>query len=228
LQIGADGSKSNVRQIAGIKTTGWNYPQSAIICTVEHVVENDCAWQRFLPSGPIALLPIGNNFSNIVWTMSPEESLRHKSMSPEEFVKSVNHALDFGYGPHPRSTALDHYMEQFFSGVGNTATSTKECFEVPPKATGVVSERMAFPLSLMHSHDYVSKRLALVGDAAHTVHPLAGQGVNLGFGDAAALAKVIAEGVSVGSDVGDVSIYCCFCLASLLKFNFGTLQLHCT
>ncbi|OEL15310.1 Ubiquinone biosynthesis monooxygenase COQ6, mitochondrial, partial [Dichanthelium oligosanthes] len=206
LVIGADGSKSNVRQIAGIKTTGWNYPQSAIICTVEHVVENDCAWQRFLPSGPIALLPIGNNFSNIVWTMSPEESLRHKSMSPEEFVKSVNHALDFGYGPHPRASALDHYMEKFFSGIGNTAASTKECFEVPPKATGVVSERMAFPLSLMHSHDYVSKRLALVGDAAHTVHPLAGQGVNLGFGDAAALAKVIAEGVSVGSDVGDLTL----------------------
>ena len=210
MQIGADGSKSNVRQIAGIKTTGWNYPQSAIICTVEHVVENDCAWQRFLPSGPIALLPIGNNFSNIVWTMSPEESLRHKSMSPEEFVMSVNRALDFGYGPHPRSNALDHFVEKFFSGTGNTAASTKESFEVPPKATGVVSERMAFPLSLMHSHDYVSKRVALVGDAAHTVHPLAGQGVNLGFGDAAALAKVIAEGVSVGSDVGDVSIYCYF------------------
>ncbi|CAN6291166.1 unnamed protein product [Urochloa humidicola] len=206
LVIGADGSKSNVRQIAGIKTTGWNYPQSAIICTVEHVVENDCAWQRFLPSGPIALLPVGNNFSNIVWTMSPEESLHHKSMSPEEFVKSVNHALDFGYGPHPSSTALDHYMEKLFSGIGNTAASTKECFEVPPKATGVVSERMAFPLSLMHSHDYVSKRLALVGDAAHTVHPLAGQGVNLGFGDAAALAKIIAEGVSVGSDVGDLTL----------------------
>ncbi|KAL6893734.1 hypothetical protein ACP4OV_007832 [Aristida adscensionis] len=206
LVIGADGSKSNVRQIAGIKTTGWNYPQSAIICTVEHAAENDCAWQRFLPSGPIALLPIGDNFSNIVWTMSPEESVRHKSMSPEEFVMSVNRALDFGYGPHPHSGTLDYYVEKFFSGIGNTAASTKEGFEVPPKATGVVSERMAFPLSLMHSHDYVSKRLALVGDAAHTVHPLAGQGVNLGFGDAAALAKVIAEGVSVGSDVGDLAL----------------------
>lgn len=197
-QVGADGSKSNVRQIAGIKTTGWNYPQSAIICTVEHIAENVCAWQRFLPSGPIALLPIGDDFSNIVWTMSPDEASRHKSMSPEDFVKSVNHALDFGYGPHPHSDSLDYYMEQLFS-------STKECFEVPPKAIGVISERMAFPLSLMHSHDYVSKRLALVGDAAHTVHPLAGQGVNLGFGDAAALAKVIAEGVFVGADIGDVS-----------------------
>ncbi|XP_015690202.1 ubiquinone biosynthesis monooxygenase COQ6, mitochondrial isoform X1 [Oryza brachyantha] len=206
LVVGADGSKSNVRQAAGIKTTGWNYSQSAIICTVEHITENDCAWQRFLPSGPIALLPIGDNFSNIVWTMSPEESLRHKSMSPEDFVKSVNNALDFGYGPHPRSSSLDFYMEKLFSDVGSTAASTKECFEVPPKAIGVVSERMAFPLSLKHSHDYVSKRLALVGDAAHTVHPLAGQGVNLGFGDAATLAKVIVDGVSVGADFGDISL----------------------
>ncbi|XP_015632146.1 uncharacterized protein [Oryza sativa Japonica Group] len=206
LVVGADGSKSNVRQTAGIKTTGWNYPQSAIICTVEHITENDCAWQRFLPSGPIALLPIGDNYSNIVWTMSPEESLRHKSMSPEDFVKSVNNALDFGYGPHPHSGSLDYYMEKLFSDIGSTAASTKECFEVPPKAIGVVCERMAFPLSLKHSHDYISKRLALVGDAAHTVHPLAGQGVNLGFGDAAALAKVIAEGVSVGADFGDISL----------------------
>ncbi|KQK12237.1 ubiquinone biosynthesis monooxygenase COQ6, mitochondrial isoform X1 [Brachypodium distachyon] len=206
LVVGADGSKSNVRQIAGIKTSGWSYPQSAIICTVEHIAANDCAWQRFLPSGPIALLPVGDNFSNIVWTMSPEEASRHKSMSPEDFVKSVNHALDFGYGPHPNSSSLDYYMEKLFSGIGDTAASTKESFQVPPKAIGLISERMAFPLSLMHSHDYVSKGLALVGDAAHTVHPLAGQGVNLGFGDAAALAKVISEGVSVGADIGDLSL----------------------
>ncbi|KAG8061715.1 hypothetical protein GUJ93_ZPchr0003g16528 [Zizania palustris] len=206
LVVGADGSKSNVRQTAGIKTTGWNYPQSAIICTVEHSTENDCAWQRFLSSGPIALLPIGDNFSNIVWTMSPEESLRHKSMSPEDFVKSVNHALDFGYGSHPDTSRLDYYMEKLFSDIESSAASTKECFEVPPKVVGVISERMAFPLSLKHSHDYVSKRLALVGDAAHTVHPLAGQGVNLGFGDAAALAKIIAHGVSVGADIGDITL----------------------
>uniref|UniRef100_A0A8R7UAJ6 FAD-binding domain-containing protein n=1 Tax=Triticum urartu TaxID=4572 RepID=A0A8R7UAJ6_TRIUA len=206
LVVGADGSKSNVRQVAGIKTTGWSYPQSAIICTVEHTIANDCAWQRFLPSGPIALLPIGDNFSNIVWTMSLEEASRHKSMSSEDFVMSVNHALDFGYGPHPSSSSVDHYMEKLFSGIGHTAASTKECFEVPPRAIGLISERMAFRLSLMHSHDYVSKGLALVGDAAHTVHPLAGQGVNLGFGDAAALAKVISEGVSIGADIGDLSL----------------------
>jgi hypothetical protein len=52
----------------------------------------------------------------------------------------VNHALDFGYGPNPRTGFLDHYMEKLFSGIGNTAASTKECFEVPPKVTGVLSD----------------------------------------------------------------------------------------
>ncbi|XP_072970700.1 uncharacterized protein [Typha angustifolia] len=206
LVVGADGAKSRVREIAGIRTSGWNYSQSAVICTVEHTVENHCAWQRFLPSGPIALLPIGDKFSNIVWTMSPEDSSRHKSMSEDDFVNAVNHALDNGYGPRPQSNSLDNYMERLFSVTGRGALSTRECFEVPPKVINVVSERMAFPLSLMHASDYASKRVVLIGDAAHAVHPLAGQGVNLGFGDAYGLAKSIAEGVSVGADIGELSL----------------------
>ncbi|XP_038978665.1 ubiquinone biosynthesis monooxygenase COQ6, mitochondrial-like isoform X1 [Phoenix dactylifera] len=206
LVVGADGAKSHVREIAGLKTTCWNYSQSAVICTVEHTVENHCAWQRFLPSGPIALLPIGDKFSNIVWTMGPEESLHHKSMSEDDFVKAVNHALHYGYGPYPQSSILDRYMERFSWVTGHGTPSTTEYFEVPPKVTNVVSERMAFPLSLMHAHDYASEQVVLIGDAAHTVHPLAGQGVNLGFGDASALAKVIAEGLKVGTDLGQLSL----------------------
>ncbi|KAH7663677.1 ubiquinone biosynthesis monooxygenase Coq6 protein [Dioscorea alata] len=206
LVVGADGAKSHVREIAALKTTGWKYPQSAIICTVEHAMENHYAWQRFLPSGPIALLPIGNNFSNIVWTMRPEESAEHKSMNSDDFVKAVNHALDYGYGGHPQSNFLDGYIDKFSSLTGLGVESVKEPFQVPPRITNVVSERMAFPLSLMHAHDYASKRVVLVGDAAHTVHPLAGQGVNLGFGDASTLAKIIAEGLSVGTDIGELSL----------------------
>ncbi|KAK1362667.1 Ubiquinone biosynthesis monooxygenase COQ6, mitochondrial [Heracleum sosnowskyi] len=150
LVVGADGSKSRVRELAGIKTTGWNYSQNAIICTVEHTAENRCAWQRFLPNGPLALLPIGDRYSNIVWTMDPKESLSRKTMNDDEFVRAVNHALDGGYGPRPK-----------------------------PQVSG---------------------------GGAHTVHPLAGQGVNMGFGDAFALCKVISEGVAVGSDIGEVSL----------------------
>ncbi|KAG6787912.1 hypothetical protein POTOM_003959 [Populus tomentosa] len=202
LVVGSDGGKSQVRELAGFKTTGWKYSQNAVICTVEHSVENYCAWQRFLPAGPIALLPIGDKFSNIVWTMNPEESSDFKSMKEDDFVKAVNHALDYGYGSHPKSS-LPGSAGMFSWLRGNVTIFANESFEIPPKVVKLASERMAFPLSLMHANEYASKRVVLIGDAAHTVHPLAGQGVNLGFGDAFALSRIIAEGIAVGMDIGE-------------------------
>ncbi|CAA7014173.1 unnamed protein product [Microthlaspi erraticum] len=204
LVVGADGSKSRVRELAGIKTTGWNYSQNAIICTVEHSVENFTAWQRFLPNGPIALLPIGDKFSNIVWTMDPTEASDRKTMSEDDFIKAVNDALDYGYGPHPETTTSSPGGLSWLTG--DVTISGKERFETPPKVVKLSSERMMFPLSLKHAKDYVSKRVALVGDSAHTVHPLAGQGVNLGFADASALSKAIAEGIALGTDIGETNL----------------------
>lgn len=201
-QVGADGSKSRVRELAGIRTTGWNYSQNAIICTVEHTEENRGAWQRFLPKGPLALLPIGDRFSNIVWTMDPKETSNYKLMNEDDFVTSINQALDYGYGPHPRSQLFGVDILSWLRADGKS--STKEGFEIPPKVVKLASERMVFPLSLMHANHYASKRVVLVGDAAHTVHPLAGQGVNMGFADAFSLSQVIAEGLAVGSDIGEV------------------------
>lgn len=160
------------------------------------------ALQRFLPAGPIALLPIGDNYSNIVWTMSPDQATQHKSMDNDKFVNSVNHALNNGYGPHPESSSLSNLLDS----IAGTAMSTKEKFEVPPRVLGLVSNIMAFPLGLKHANNYAVKNVVLVGDAAHTVHPLAGQGVNLGFGDVSDLARVLAEGVSVGADISQVYV----------------------
>lgn len=202
LQVGADGGKSRVKELAGFKTTEWNYSQNAIICTVEHSIENHCAWQRFLPSGPIALLPIGDKFSNIVWTMSPSESDLRKSMNDGDFVEDVNRSLDYGYGPHPTSSLGTGSL---FSWLNMDSTfSANQFFEIPPKVVKLASQRMMFPLSLRHANTYASKRVVLIGDAAHTVHPLAGQGVNLGFGDAFTLSKIIAEGIALGNDIGEV------------------------
>lgn len=201
--MGADGSKSHVRELAGIETTGWKYPQSAIICTVQHKEENRCAWQRFLPHGPIALLPVGDNFSNIVWTMDPKEATERKAMNDSDFIKVVNEALDYGYGPRPQSDSTVAGGILSWLRV-DARSSANEHFEVPPKILKLVRERMVFPLSLMHANSYVAKRVVLIGDAAHTVHPLAGQGVNMGFGDASSLSKVIADGVAIGSDIGEV------------------------
>ncbi|XP_027116759.1 uncharacterized protein [Coffea arabica] len=205
LVVGADGSKSHVRNLAGISTTGWKYPQNAIICTVEHTEDSRCAWQRFLRTGPIALLPMGDNYSNIVWTMDPQQAADRRSMNETDFLKAVNDALDDGHGPHPQSERMGG------GGIlawlrSDETSSASEPFEVPPRITKLASDRMVFPLSLMHANNYVSKRVVLIGDAAHTVHPLAGQGVNLGFGDANSLSKVIAEGVAVGSDIGEMTL----------------------
>lgn len=213
-QVGSDGSKSRVKELAGITSTGWKYSQNAIICTVEHMEESRCAWQRFLPNGPIALLPIGDNFSNVVWTMSPDESLTRKSLLEDDFVNEVNHALDTGYGPRPKSQPLGGMFSFPWLPIDKTP-SANECFEVPPKITKVASERMVFPLSLNHANSYASRRVALIGDAAHTVHPLAGQGVNLGFGDALSLSKVVADGIAVGSDIGEVR-YCALLIFGML------------
>lgn len=168
-------------------------------------MDNRCAWQRFLPSGPIALLPMGDNFSNVVWTMSPKEASELKLMEADDFIKALNRVLDYGHGPHPQSSLLG--SENLFSWFRAESTSSaNERFEVPPKVVKLVGERMAFPLSLMHANNYASKRVALIGDAAHTVHPLAGQGVNLGFSDAVSLSEVIADGVALGIDIGEVGV----------------------
>jgi ubiquinone biosynthesis monooxygenase Coq6 len=135
--------------------------------------------------------------------MNPEESSDFKSMKEDDFVKAVNHALDYGYGPHHKSS-LPGSAGMFSWLGGNVTIFANESFEIPPKVVKLASERMAFPLSLMHANEYASKRVVLIGDAAHTVHPLAGQGVNLGFGDAFALSRIIAEGIAVGMDIGEV------------------------
>ncbi|KAM7462072.1 hypothetical protein LguiA_030193 [Lonicera macranthoides] len=137
--------------------------------------------------------------------MDPKDSSNLESMNEDDFVKAVNHALDHGYGPHPQSKLFGGDIFSWIKG-DYGVSSAKESFEVPPKVVKLGSDRMAFPLSLMHANSYALKRVVLVGDAAHTVHPLAGQGVNMGFGDAFSLLRVIADGIAVGSDIGEISL----------------------
>ncbi|WJZ87622.1 hypothetical protein VitviT2T_006991 [Vitis vinifera] len=121
--------------------------------------------------------------------MNPKESSTCREMNENDFVKALNHALNYGYGPHPQR---------------DLTFSANECFEVPPDVVKLVSGRMVFPLSLRHANNYASKHVILIGDAAHTVHPLAGQGVNLGFGDAFALSRIISKGIAVCTDIREL------------------------
>ncbi|KAF6266343.1 flavin-dependent monooxygenase [Scenedesmus sp. NREL 46B-D3] len=221
LVVAADGARSRVREMAGLRTVGWGYNQRGLVATVATAEPSDTAWQRFLPTGPLALLPVREGFSNVVWTVPPEMAQRLEGCNSSQFADAVNEALQ----PDPAtfttssSTALQQLggplgsavLGQLMNPGGGSGFAGEagqgSCWRRPPLVEGWVgSAPKSFPLQLQHSGRYVAPRLALVGDAAHAIHPMAGQGVNLGLGDAAALVEALAHARELGRDVGDLSL----------------------
>jgi 2-polyprenylphenol 6-hydroxylase len=159
LVIAAEGADSPLREWAGIDPVGWAYPQRSIVCNVETERPHQAtAWQRFLPGGPLAFLPLADGRSSIVWSTDTAEAAELLALD------------DAGF----RERLAEAFGQQLGAITGCT-------------------QRVAFPLRLLHAESYVQPGFALVGDSAHVVHPLAGQGLNLGLADVEALADVIAE-----------------------------------
>ena len=172
LVVGADGGRSWVRQQANIMVRGWDYDQAALVAYVKtEKPHQETAWQRFMPTGPLAFLPLQDGFSSIVWSTSPEQAQQLKDMDEAEFKTALQVASD------------------------NVLGEIASC-----------SERAIFPLRFFVVDHYIKPNLALVGDAAHTIHPLAGQGVNLGLADAAALAQTIIDAGKAGKAVNAMSV----------------------
>ncbi|PID46004.1 MAG: 2-octaprenyl-3-methyl-6-methoxy-1,4-benzoquinol hydroxylase [Proteobacteria bacterium] len=157
LVIGADGARSSVRDLAGLSVMRDDYGQSGLVAVVKTEQHHqDTAWQRFLPSGPLAFLPLDQGYSSIVWTLPSDNVGRYLKQSDDEFRQALAEAFEYHLG---------------------------EIVEV--------GSRAAFPLIGSQASAYIAEGVALVGDAAHTIHPLAGQGVNLGIKDAVALAEIL-------------------------------------
>ncbi|MEO8747029.1 MAG: UbiH/UbiF/VisC/COQ6 family ubiquinone biosynthesis hydroxylase [Rhodanobacter sp.] len=168
LVVAADGAASPLRQLAGIATRGRAYDQRAVVAhvTTERAHEST-AWQRFLPGGPLALLPLGDGRSSIVWSLPEALAQRVLALDDRGFMDALGAASDFRLGRIMATT-----------------------------------QRAAFPLKLQLATAYQAPRMVLLGDAAHTVHPLAGQGVNLGLRDVAELRDTLHSARLAGRDIG--------------------------
>ncbi|QPH01088.1 hypothetical protein C2857_005287 [Epichloe festucae Fl1] len=207
LLVGADGANSPVRAFAGIQSRGWDYGRHGLVATLQIEGEgwggqfSKVAYQRFLPSGPVAMLPLPGNFATLVWTTTPENVALLRKLSPQDFIATVNAAfrlspVDLGY----MHSQTEGQAEEYDWRIQHTPVDVKS---VPQTVVGVQEGTIAsFPLKLRHADTYIGERVALVGDAAHTIHPLAGQGLNQGQGDVQSLVKSIQYAVSHGQDLG--------------------------
>jgi 2-octaprenylphenol hydroxylase len=168
LLVGADGRNSRVRDYAGIHAQVSDYGQQALVAVVATERPHaETAWQRFLPTGPLAFLPLFDGRCSIVWSATSAEAQRLLQLEDAAFCEALGEAFGFRLG------------------------KVLDC-----------GERVLFPLLRQSAQHYVRPRIALVGDAAHVIHPLAGQGVNLGLKDARELADTLLAARAQGRDVG--------------------------
>jgi 2-octaprenyl-6-methoxyphenol hydroxylase len=172
LLVGADGRGSGTAARAGIKRIGWGYAQTALVCAISHEKPHGgVAHQFFMPPGPLAILPLTENRSSIVWSETAEAAEKINALSDEAY--------------------LDILRPRFGDFLGEIS---------------LAGARYTYPLSLSLAHSMTADRVALLGDAAHGVHPIAGQGLNAGMRDVAALAEVIADAQRRGQDIGSVTV----------------------
>ncbi|TYZ67456.1 hypothetical protein PybrP1_011389 [[Pythium] brassicae (nom. inval.)] len=210
LVVAADGGNSIVRTLSALGTWGWEYDQQAVVATVKTAAPSHTAWQRFFPRGPVALLPMRDGYSSVVWSTSAEEAAELQALAPEAFVARLNDALHAPASvPAPPAFPGLPVLADLVKGVDHAvhtvlaAAALTDPFVAPPTAIEAVGARVAFPLKMKHATSYVKPGVALLGDSAHTIHPLAGQGLNLGFADVHSLSRVLADGVASGEHLGN-------------------------
>ncbi|EED31873.1 protein VisC [gamma proteobacterium NOR5-3] len=175
LLIAADGALSPTRELLGMRTREWEYGHRAIVTTVAFENRHQhTAWQRFLQTGPLALLPLSSvddRLCSIVWSIEEHLADELLARSDAAFAKALGEASEYVLG------------------------NVTAC-----------APRKAFPLRQRHAVDYVLPGVALVGDAAHTIHPLAGQGINLGLADVQVLAEELNTAFARGLGPGRMDV----------------------
>jgi len=182
LLIAADGRGSRLRQAAGIAARSFDYPQSGLVCTLAHErPHNGTAHEHFLPSGPFAVLPM---------TDGPVTD-RRGDIHRSSLVWTERRALAEAAMTYDPARFANEVERRFGDSLG---------------AMRLVDRRWCYPLSVLQAQRSFDRRLALIGDAAHVIHPIAGQGFNLGLRDVAALAECIVDQRRLGLDIGETAV----------------------
>ncbi|KAJ8095220.1 putative ubiquinone biosynthesis monooxygenase [Marasmius tenuissimus] len=245
LLVGADGLNSPVRTFAQIPSFGWMYDTHGVVATMHHAPRsafenpNTTAYQRFLPTGPIAFLPLSPTVSSLVWSTKPALASALKACDPSIVARMINAAFrlpeislqylhDRILSSHTSGTptsdsdirdeirwreqshAIDPhsaYSSSAFDAPTTSGIPPADSQMVPPLVKSLQPGTVAsFPLRFNHTEAYIGEgkgaRTVLVGDAAHAIHPLAGQGLNLGLGDVECLARCVETVVLAGGDIG--------------------------
>ncbi len=172
LLVGCDGRRSGTAARAGIKRSGWDYGQTALVCAIEHELpHHGVAHQFFMPPGPLAILPLTGNRSSIVWSERTETARHINALSEADYLQVLR----------PR----------FGDFLGDIRLQ---------------GDRFTYPLNLTIANSFIGERMALVGDAAHGMHPIAGQGLNAGLRDVGALAEVLTLAGRRGEDIGSILV----------------------
>lgn len=173
LMVGADGRQSAVREWLGIEVKKADYRQTAIVCNVVHTLDHEnVAVEHFRPAGPFAVLPM---------TKSDKGEYRSSIVWTE-------HGKDAGKALKLSAAAFDRRLQELF---GPHLGKVRH-----------VSPPMGYPLSLLHAKTYIGPRVSLIAEAAHAVHPIAGQGLNLSMRDIAVLAELVVDHLRLGLDIG--------------------------
>jgi ubiquinone biosynthesis monooxygenase Coq6 len=234
LLIGADGVNSPVKLYSDIETFGWNYDRQGLVTSLNLKSSRGTftAWQRFLPLGPIALLPLSDTTASLVWSTSPQQAQLFKRLPPRALSVLIN--LGFCL-PYPQLSKLlstleeknqDSWIEeeelveslqnihqQHLESIYNPNDQQEVLTLLPPLVESIQSNgsssTASFPLKLSHTSSYLGLprkgkdlRTILIGDACHTIHPLAGQGLNMGLNDSSCLISILSKNSNLGIDLG--------------------------
>lgn len=172
LLLASDGANSPIRSLMAIDSHCKDYHQKCLVGTIHFDGDlNATAWQRFLSTGPLGLLPLATGYCSLAWSCHHAYADQLIAMSDTQFMDALSQATQ--------------------GRLGNILG---------------VSNRCSFPLIAKHAQRYTAARTALIGDAAHSIHPLAGLGANLGFQDVAVISKLLRQAQDSGQDIGDSAL----------------------